>query len=89
MANDITFDVREFFRRIVRVLFEGIAVAVAAFLIPGKKMDAKEIILIGVTAAATFSMLDLLSPSMGSSVRNGAGLSIGVGLTGGLPTAPH
>jgi hypothetical protein len=30
--------------------------------------------------------LDLFAPAVGSSVRNGAGLSLGVGLVGGLPT---
>lgn len=84
--NDFTFDVRELLLRVFKYIFEGIIVAIAAFLIPGRKLAVKDIVTIGVIAAATFSLLDLFAPSIGSSVRNGAGLSLGVGLVGGLPT---
>jgi len=84
--QEFTFDARELLKRILKYVFEGIIVAVAAFLIPGRKLDVQDIVTIGIIAAATFSLLDLFAPAVGSSVRNGAGLSLGVGLVGGLPT---
>jgi hypothetical protein len=44
--------------------------------------------LIGLTAAATFAILDLFSPSTGNSVRSGAGFTLGSSLVGGLPLRP-
>lgn len=76
-------DGSELLNRIIKYLFEGIIVAFAAFFIPGKnKMNATDIITIGIIAAATFSLLDLFAPSIGSGVRNGAGLGIGFNLVG-------
>ena len=85
---DYSFDGKELLLRIFKYIFEGLIVAVAAYLIPGKKIKAEEIITIGIVAAATFSVLDLFAPSIGSSVRTGAGLGIGLNLTGmgGVPT---
>ena len=80
--SDYSFDVKELVMRISKYFFEGLIVAMAAYLIPGKKMQAGEILTIGVIAAATFSVLDLFAPSIGSSVRTGAGLGIGLNLTG-------
>lgn len=84
--SDFTLDAKELVLRIFKYVFEGIIVAIAAFLIPGRKLDVQDILTIGVIAAATFSLLDLFAPSIGSSVRSGAGMSLGVGLVGGLPT---
>lgn len=86
--DSLNFDGKELVIRIFKYLFEGLVVAIAAFLIPGKKLGVEEIITIGVVAAATFSMLDLFAPSIGSSVRTGAGLGIGVNLVGGLNPGP-
>jgi hypothetical protein len=80
--SDFSIDGRELFLRIFKYIFEGLVVAVAAFFIPGKKMGAKEIVTIGIVAAATFSVLDLFAPSMSSGVRNGAGMGIGFNLVG-------
>lgn len=82
------FDIREFIMRVMKYIAEGLIVAVAAFVIPGKKLSIEEVITIGVIAAATFSVLDLFSPSIGSTARAGAGLGIGVNLVGGLNPAP-
>lgn len=82
------FDAREFIMRVMKYVAEGLIVAVAAFVIPGKKLSIEEVITIGVIAAATFSVLDLFSPSIGSTARAGAGLGIGVNLVGGLNPGP-
>ena len=86
--DKLNLDVKELVMRVFKYIFEGLIVAVAAYLIPGKKLKVEEILTIGVIAAATFSVLDLFAPSVGQSVRNGAGLGIGVNLVGGLNPGP-
>ena len=54
-------------------------VALAAYAIP-KKFNVDEVLLIALTAAATFSILDTYVPSMAVSARSGAGFGIGVTL---------
>jgi ABC-type Co2+ transport system permease subunit len=83
--NEFTFDGKELLVRIFKYIFEGLIVAVAAYLIPGKTLKVEQILTIGIIAAATFSVLDLFAPSIGSSVRNGAGLGIGLSLTNAIP----
>lgn len=85
MESQYAFDGKELLLRIFKYIFEGLVVAVAAYLIPGKKMKAEEIITIGIVAAATFSVLDFASPSIGASARNGVGLGVGLNLAG-FPT---
>jgi hypothetical protein len=75
-------DGKEVLVRIFKYLLEGIVVAFAAYLLPGHKMDAMEVMVIGLVAAATFSVLDLFAPSIGASVRSGAGLGVGLNLVG-------
>lgn len=82
MESQYTFDGKELLLRIFKYIFEGLIVAVAAYLIPGKKIKAEEIITIGVVAAATFSVLDLMAPSVAASVRMGSGFGIGANLVG-------
>ena len=81
------FNVAELVKRIVKYLIEGLMVASAAFAIPKKSLNMEEIILLALTAAATFAILDTYIPSMGVSARTGAGFGIGanlVGFPGGL-----
>jgi ABC-type Co2+ transport system permease subunit len=81
------FNVTELVKRIVKYLIEGLMVAIAAFAIPKKSLNMEEIILLALTAAATFAILDTYIPSMGVSARTGAGFGIGanlVGFPGGL-----
>jgi ABC-type Co2+ transport system permease subunit len=73
-------DVAELVKRIIKYLVEGLMVALAAFAIPKRSLNIEEIILIALTAAATFSILDTYVPSMGSSARSGAGFGIGANL---------
>ena len=80
-----SFDFMEVFVRILKYLMEGLVVATAAFMFPNKKLSMDDVVLIGFVAAATFSLLDLYSPSLGVSARSGAGLGIGANLVG-FPT---
>ena len=59
-------------------------VAIVAFVIPPEKRSLKleEVAIIGLMAAATFSILDTFIPSMGASARSGAGFGIGANLVG-------
>jgi|TARA_B110000305_G_C19255380_1_gene546818 hypothetical protein len=86
-----SFDFSEVFVRILKYMMEGLVVAIAAFMFPNKQMSIDDVVLIGFIAAATFSLLDLYSPSLGISARSGAGLGIGANLVG-FPTMnniPH
>lgn len=74
----------ELFKRAIKYIVEGIVVALAAIVIPKRKWDVEEIVLVALIAAATFAILDTFIPSMGVSTRQGAGFAIGTGLTGGI-----
>ena len=70
----------ELVRRAIKYIIEGLVVAIVAVLVPKKSLNVEEIVIIALTAAATFSILDVFIPSMGSSVRQGAGLGVGFNL---------
>jgi ABC-type Co2+ transport system permease subunit len=81
------FDLQELIKRIIKYLVEGLMVAIAAYAIPKQSLKMEEVIIIALTAAATFAVLDVFVPAMGSSARGGAGFGIGanlVGFPGGL-----
>ena len=80
-------DWMEVLRRMVKYLVEGLVVALAALVIPKKSLNMEEVIAIGVTAAAVFSLLDVYSPSISAAARTGAGLAVGGGVFGGYPVA--
>jgi ABC-type Co2+ transport system permease subunit len=73
-------NVGELVKRIIKYLVEGLMVAIAAYAIPKRSLNLEEIILISLTAAATFSILDTYVPSMGVSARSGAGFGIGANM---------
>jgi ABC-type Co2+ transport system permease subunit len=75
-----TVNVSELIRRIIKYLVEGLMVAIAAYAIPKRSLNMEEIILIALTAAATFSILDTYVPTMGVTARSGAGFGIGANL---------
>ena len=77
-----SFDIQEILKRAVKYLVEGGAVAVAVYYIPKKKMDMESILLIAITAAFTFALLDMYAPSIGSAARQGTGFGIGANLVG-------
>ena len=70
----------ELVKRLVKYLVEGLMVAIAAYAIPKRSLNMEEIMLIALTGAATFSILDTYVPSMGASARTGAGFGIGANL---------
>ncbi len=75
-------DMGDLLTRVVKYLLEGLAVAVAAFVLPGKTLKFGEVAMIALVATATFAILDIYAPSVGSSARTGAGFGIGAHLVG-------
>jgi len=75
-------DLGELLRRAVKYLVEGVMGALAAYTIPKRSLNLDEVLLIALTAAATFSILDTYVPSMAVSARSGAGFGIGANLVG-------
>ena len=93
MGTAAGLNMQEILARAIKYVVEGLAVAVAAYFIPRKKMNLQEIIMIALTAAAVFAILDLYAPAVGISARQGSGFGIGASLVGfpgvvGLPGVP-
>ena len=75
-------DLTDLAGRFVKYALEGLAVAVAAYFLPGKVLKLSEIGMIALVALATFAILDIYAPSVGSSARQGTGFGIGANLVG-------
>jgi hypothetical protein len=92
MPRSAGIDLQELISRLIKYLVEGSAVAVAAYVFPQKKLAVKEVVMVALTAAAVFAILDLFAPSVGASARQGAGFAIGANTVGfggiSLPGGP-
>jgi len=79
-------DISDLFSRLVKYAIEGLAVAIAAFWLPkfmgGKVLPISQIGTIALVALATFAILDVYAPSVGSAAHTGAGYGIGAHLVG-------
>lgn len=79
-------DVSDLVSRFVKYAVEGLAVAVAAFLLPkwmgGKSLPLPQIMMIALVALSTFAILDYASPSIAGGARQGAGFGIGARMVG-------
>ena len=73
-------DLTEFVKRAIKYLIEGLVVSLVLVIIPKKPLNIEEIVIVALTAAATFSVLDVFVPSMAQSARGGAGFGIGANL---------
>lgn len=67
---------------LIKYLLEGLGVALAAFYIPRKNLNFQEILMIALTAAATFALLDQFSPGVAAGARQGTGFGIGLQVSG-------
>ena len=72
----------EVLNRVIKYLVEGLFVAMAALFIPRHRLPMDVILTLGVVAAAIFAILDVVSPSIGATARQGAGFGIGANLVG-------
>ena len=70
----------EIVNRAIKYLIEGLFVAIAAIFVPKKSLPVEEILTLAVVAAAVFAILDVVSPSIGVTARQGAGFGIGANL---------
>lgn len=85
--------VMEALRKILSYGIEGIALSTAAYAIPALASQnanwswnkIREILAIGLVAAAVFALLDTYAPRIGGASRIGAGIAIGAMQVGGLP----
>ena len=68
--------------RTLKYLVEGLVVGIVAYILPDKPLSMDKVVLLGLTAAAMFSILDLMAPSIGMSMRQGTGLGLGFQLIG-------
>lgn len=78
------FTTEEVIKRVIKYLVEGAAVAIAAFLILKTKLKQNEIVLLSITAATIYAILDTFSPMVSQAARKGSGFGIGSQLVGGL-----
>jgi uncharacterized membrane protein YraQ (UPF0718 family) len=72
----------EIVNRVIKYLIEGLVIAAAAIFIPRKALPMDEVATLAVLAAVVFAILDAVSPSVGVSTRQGAGLGLGFKLVG-------
>jgi len=62
------------FERILKYLIEGISVGLICYLVA--KLNFDQIIIIGVSSAAIFAILDMYSPVISNGVRVGTGITV-------------
>lgn len=72
-----SIDYQEVSTRLVKYIMEGAAVGFVAMILPKNALDWKEALILAVVAASMFAILDALAPSIGASIRQGAGLGMG------------
>ena len=62
--NSFLDAVRRVCMRALKYMIEGMAVAIAAYYIPKRKLEMEEVITIAISAAAVFAVLDVLAPAI-------------------------
>ena len=70
------------YKKLITYVLEGLAVAITAFVILGNNASKYEIILIAMTAAAVFAILDSFAPKISEGTRRGTGFGVGWNLIG-------
>ena len=73
-------DFSEILARFLKYIMEGIAVGLACFFTA--KLNIDQILIISITAAVTFAILDMYTPQISSAARMGTGFGIGSQFTG-------
>jgi preprotein translocase subunit Sss1 len=80
-APAFAVDTKEVLQRILKYVIQGLAIGLAALIVPEKKPSWEEVLVLALTAAAVFSLLDMFAPAVGVATRYGTGLGIGASLT--------
>ena len=73
-------DFSDILGRALKYFMEGIAVGLACYFTAKLNMD--QIIIIAITAAVTFAILDMYTPQISNAARVGTGFGIGSQFTG-------
>ena len=89
-ANIGGLNLQEMVRRMVKYLVEGLAVGVVGMALVLRKkrgnvnwnLQARDVTVMAVTAAAVFAVLDMWAPAISGSARQGAGFGLGANLVG-------
>jgi len=81
-SQNITISFSELMKRALKYLVEGLAVAFVTYLIAKDTLSFRKIMIIAITAAAVFAILDTVSPTIAYGSRFGAGFMMGSGLVG-------
>lgn len=82
MAAEYSFDLWEALVRLLKYVFQGLVIALVAYILPAKKLASSEILGLALTAACVFSILDLLAPAISAGAKQGVGLGTGFQLVG-------
>ncbi len=81
-------NLNEMFKRLTKYLTEGLAVGIVGMILVmnGKQGSVSEqvnyVVIMAVTAAAVFAVLDMWAPSISGSARQGAGFGLGARMVG-------
>ena len=86
----VGLNIQEMIRRMVKYLVEGLAVGVVGMALVLRKkrgnvnwnLQARDVSVMAVTAAAVFAVLDMWAPAVSGSARQGAGFGVGANLVG-------
>lgn len=70
-------DFSDILGRALKYFFEGIAVGAACYFTGKGKLTTEEIIIIAITAAVVFAILDMYTPQVSNAARLGTGFGIG------------
>ena len=84
---DYSFDLWEALVRLLKYAFQGLVIALVAYILPKSKLSSSEILGLALTGACVFSILDLLAPAISAGAKQGVGLGAGfqmVGFPGGF-----
>lgn len=76
-ASPFDIDYREFIKRLLKYVIEGLAIGIVAFLVFRSKLTWKEAGMIGLTAGFAYCILDTFSPSVSFGARFGTGFGLG------------
>lgn len=82
-------DYTELIKRVVKYLIEALAIGAVAYIILRKyrQMEIKDAVMIGITAALCYAILDTFSPSVSLGARFGTGFGFGQAIIG-APAMP-
>jgi hypothetical protein len=75
-------------KNLVLYIIEGLAVAIAAYVIPNRRTKMNEVAVIALIASLSFFVLDVFSESVGTGSRLGAGFGIGYNLVNATAPLP-